>query len=53
MSELEEQPTCLRVTKGTRNRIAKLGGKDQTFDQILMGMLDKRNKSSGESLRDE
>ena len=53
MNESEKESTCLRVTKGTRNRLAKLGTKNDTFEQIVTGLLDRRNESSGESLRDE
>jgi len=40
------EATCLRVSKSTRDKLAKLGGKDQTFDQIVNGLIEK---SSGES----
>ena len=49
MNESEKEPTCLRVTKATRNRLAELGTKNQTFEQIVTELLDKQNKSSGES----
>ena len=49
MNESEKKPTCLRVTKGTRNRLAELGTKSQTFEQIVTGLLDEHNKSNGES----
>jgi len=48
MNPNEQAQTCLRVTKVTRNRIAKLGTKDQTFEQILKDMLDRQ--PSGESI---
>jgi len=37
--------TCLRVTRETRNKIAKMGSKDQTFDQIINDLIEK---STGE-----
>jgi len=40
------ESTCLRVSRSTRDKLAKLGGKDQTFDQIVNGLIEK---SSGES----
>ncbi len=49
MNESEKEPTCLRVTKSTRNRLAQLGTKSQTFEQIVTGLLDEHNKLSGES----
>jgi len=49
MNESEKKQTCLRVTKVTRNRLAELGSKNQTFEQIVIGLLDEHNKSSGES----
>ena len=47
MSNPSQDQTCLRVSKATRNRLAKLGTKDQTFEQIVTDLLDK--KTSGES----
>jgi len=35
MNESENQQTCLRVKKSTRNRLAQLGTKSQTFEQIV------------------
>jgi len=52
MSDPSKDQTCLRVTKATRNRLAKLGTKNDTFEQIVTGLLDKQNESSGESPRD-
>ena len=49
MNESEKEPTCLRVTKATRNRLAELGTKDQTFEQIVTDLLDEHKESSGES----
>ena len=53
MNESDKEPTCLRVTKGTRNRLAQRGTKNQTFEQIVTGLLDKQNELSGENSRDE
>ena len=53
MNESGKEQTCLRVKKSTRNRLAKLGTKDQTFEQIVTGLLDEHSKSSGESSRNE
>ena len=33
--------TCVRLSKETRNRLADLGGKDQTFDEIINITIDK------------
>jgi len=52
MNEPRKEQTCLRVTKATRNRLAQLGTKDETFEQIVSGLLDKRNQSSGGSQND-
>jgi len=41
--------TCLRVTRITRDKLAKRGSKDQTFDQIVNDLIEK---SSGESQND-
>jgi len=49
MSKPSQDQTCLRVTKSTRNRLAELGTKNQTFEQIVTELLDEHKKSSGES----
>jgi len=33
--------TCVRLSKDTRNRLAGLGSKDQTFDDIIKIMIDE------------
>lgn len=33
--------TCVRLSKETRNRLAQLGGKDQTFDDIVNATIDE------------
>jgi len=53
MNESEKENTCLRVTKGTRNRLAEIGTKNQTFEQIVTGLLDEHNELSGENFRNE
>lgn len=45
------EPTCLRVSRETRNKLAKLGTKGQTFDQIVNSLIEKSD--SGESHEDE
>ena len=47
MNKSSQEQTCLRVTKATRNLLAKLGTKDETFEQIVRGLVDKENQSSG------
>ena len=46
MTQNLKEVTCLRVSRITRNKLAKLGDKDQTFDQIVNGLIEK---SSGEN----
>jgi len=40
--------TSLRVTRETRDRLAEIGGKDDSFDEIIGRLLDfyKRNNKS-------
>ena len=33
--------TCVRLSKQTRDRLAQLGGKDQTFDDIVNVTIDE------------
>ena len=41
MSKYVIQETTIKVTKKTRNRLAKLGSKDETFNQIINRILDE------------
>jgi len=40
MSEFNDKWTWIRVKNGTKNRIAKRGRKDQTFEDIIKDLLD-------------
>lgn len=40
-SESKGQVTCVRLSKDTRNRLAELGSKDQTFDDIINVTIDE------------
>lgn len=40
-SESKSQVTCVRLSKDTRNRLAELGSKDQTFDDIINVTIDE------------
>ncbi len=48
-SESKGQVTCVRLSKDTRNRLAELGSKDQTFDDIINVTIDENleNKKLG------
>ena len=37
--------TCVRLSKQTRDRLAQLGSKDQTFDDIVNITIDESLKS--------
>ena len=43
MSKYVIQETTIKVTKKTRNRLAKLGSKDETFDQLINRILDENS----------
>ena len=43
-SESKSQVTCVRLSKDTRNRLAELGSKDQTFDDIINVTIDENLK---------
>jgi len=36
--------TTIRIQKSTRDKLAKFGSKDSTFDQIVLEILDKIGK---------
>jgi len=49
ISESKGLVTCVRLSRNTRNRLAGLGGKDQTFDDIINVMIDENlHKTSSE-----
>ena len=43
-SQIQEVTTTIRVTIDTRNRLAKLGSKDDSFEDILKKLLDQNEK---------
>lgn len=45
--------TCLSVSKDTRDKLAKLGTKDQTFEDIILGLMPKNQKKSEAESDDE
>ena len=44
--------TSLRVSRETRNRLAEMGGKDDTFDQIIRRLIDFYKKNRRRSRED-
>jgi len=40
--------TCVRLTKDTRDRLAEMGSKDQTFDDIINVMIDDNLQDTSE-----
>ncbi len=38
--------TCVRLSRETRDRLAQMGNKDQTFDDIINVTIDKSLKNS-------
>ena len=38
--------TCVRLSKETRDRLAQMGNKDQTFDDIINVTIDQSLKNS-------
>jgi len=42
----KSQATCVRLSKITRNLLAKQGSKDQTFDDIINQLMESQVKDS-------
>lgn len=40
--------TCVSVSKDTRDKLAKLGKKDQTFEEIILSLLPKERENGEE-----
>lgn len=45
--------TCVRLSKETRNKLAEMGKKTQTFDEIVTNLITKSNEPCGEALAGE
>ena len=41
MSQIQVFDTTIKVRNTTRDRLAKLGRKDQTYDMIIVDLLDQ------------
>ena len=41
--------TCVRLSRETRNRLANLGSKDQTFDDIVNVIIDENLQEKPDS----
>ncbi len=42
--------TCVRLSKETRDRLAQLGSKDQTFDDIINVMIDGKHQDESQEV---
>ena len=42
--------TCVRLSKETRDRLAQLGSKDQTFDDIITVMIDGKHQDESQEV---
>jgi hypothetical protein len=54
-SDIEDKKglvTCLSVSKDTRDKLAKLGTKDQTFEDIILGLMPKDKKKSEDGVNE-
>lgn len=40
--------TCVSVSKDTRDKLAKLGTKDQTFEDIILNLMPKKQVAENE-----
>ena len=47
----KELPTTLKVRKGTRDRLAQLCKKDDTFDKIITMLLEQHEFQLGEQVQ--
>lgn len=46
--------TCVQLSKETRNKLAQLGTKEDTFESIILNLMDKPcGEEMGESQDDE
>ena len=36
----KDEITCVALTKDTRNKLAEIGTKSQTFEQIILNLMD-------------
>jgi len=46
MQSMNKGNTTIAITKSTRDAVATIGSKDQTFDEIILELLEKWNEKS-------
>ena len=48
------KPTCIQLSKETRNRLAEMGGKNDTYEDIVKALIDfKTPVAEGKKSKDE
>ena len=44
MESIDKGKTTIAITKSTRDAVAAIGSKDQSFDEIILELLEKWNR---------
>ncbi len=45
-----DEITCVQLSKDTRNKLANLGKKSDTFESIILGLMDRPAEPCGENM---
>lgn len=52
MSTRKDEISCVQLTKGTKAKLDKLGTKTDTYESIILNLMEKSCAVSGESEED-
>ncbi|MBM3910764.1 MAG: hypothetical protein FJ356_03855 [Thaumarchaeota archaeon] len=42
----EEKPTCIQVTQDTRKKLAKMGTMDDTFESVILRLMENPDRNN-------
>jgi len=50
LAKKRDEITCVQLSKDTRNKLAERGKKSDTFEKIILKMMDKSEEPCGENM---
>ena len=50
LAKKRDEITCVQLSKQTRNKLAGMGRKSDTFEKIILNLMDKPEEPCGENM---
>jgi len=50
LAKKRDEITCVQLSKDTRNKLAERGRKSDTFEKIILNLMDKPEEPCGENM---